>query len=85
MTKMSGRGCDPTYSSSSTSPRSLLLNRLLPVLATVDSDKGLDSQVCPHAIGGMNTCHKNEIVCLSPRLHTSVFRGLPHVRRDPTY
>ena len=36
----------------------ILLDRFLPVFGTVDPGKGWHSQVCPRAIGGINTCHK---------------------------
>ena len=36
----------------------ILLYRFLPVFGTVDTGKGWHSQVCPCAIGGINTCHK---------------------------
>ena len=32
--------------------------RFLPVFRTVDTSKGWNNQVCPRAIGGINTCHK---------------------------
>ena len=36
----------------------ILSNRFLPVFGTFDTGKVWHSQVCPRAIGGINTCHK---------------------------
>ena len=44
--------------SSSSSPRYTV--RFLPVFVTVDTGKGWHSQLCPRAIGGINTFHNND-------------------------
>ena len=45
------------------------------MFGTVDTGKGWKSQVCPRAIGGITTCHKMRIVCLSPQSNTSVWES----------
>ena len=70
--------------SSSSSPRLLLSNTLLPVFDTVDTGKVWDSQVCPRAIGGIDTCHKVRH-SLSPPTVTYICMGeLPHFHQGPT-
>ena len=55
----------------------VLSNRHLTVFVfgTVDTSKGWDRQVCPHAIGASTHIIRRYIVCLSPQLHTSVWES----------
>ena len=65
-------------------PRSLLSIRLLPVFGTVDTGKSWDSQVCPHIIGDITTCHKMRHSLSLPTVIYICMRELPHFRRGPT-
>ena len=64
----------------------ILLDRFLPVFGTVDTGNGWHSQVCPHAIGGINTCHKMRhslSVCHHSHMHlygrASTFSSWPDI------
>ena len=82
--KLMGRKSGDGDNSSSSSPRSLLLDRLLSVFGTVDTGKSIDSQICPRAIEDVLTCHKM-IHSLSLSTVTYIcMRELPHFHHGPT-
>ena len=62
----------------------ILSNRFLPVFGTFDTDKGWHSQVCPCAIGGINTCHKMRHSLSLPTVAYICMRELPHFHHGPT-
>ena len=62
----------------------ILSNRFLPVFGIFDTGKGWHSQVCPCAIGGINTCHKMRHNLSLPTVTYICMRELPHFHHGPT-
>ena len=62
----------------------ILLDKFIPVFGTVDTGKGWHSQVCPHAIGGINTCHKMRHSLSVTTVTCICMGGLPHFHHGPT-
>ena len=58
--------------------------RFLPVFGTVDTSKYCNSQVCPRAIGGINTCHKMRHSLSLPTVTYICLGELPHFHHGPT-
>ena len=67
----------------SSSPR-YTVYRFLPVFGTVDTSKGWNSQVCPRAIGGINTCHKMRHSLSLPTVTYICMGELPHFHHGQT-
>ena len=65
-------------------PRYLLLDRFIPVVGTVDNGKGWHSQVCPLAIGGINTCYNMRHSLYLITVTYICMRQLPHFHQGPT-
>ena len=59
--------------------------RFLPVFGTVDTGKGWHSQVCPRAIGGIDTCHKMRHSLSLPTVTYICMGELPHFHHGPTW
>ena len=62
----------------------ILLDRFLPVFGTCDTSDGWNSQVCPCAIGGINTCHKMRHSMSLPTVTYICMGELTHFHHGPT-
>ena len=62
----------------------ILLDRFLPVFGTGNTSKGWNSQVCPRAIGGINTCHKMRHSLSLPTVTYICIGERPHFHHGPT-
>ena len=58
--------------------------RFLPLFVTVDTSKGWNSQVCPRAIGGINTRHEMRHRVSLPTVTHICMGELPHFHHGPT-